>query len=578
MNLNQRINSIQARYKIFLAGNKINRVVFIVFLLIIFSFGLFFISAQDTNRSEPPQNFFFSSSYEPDQLIVKLKSNYTKEELLVLDKAFSQAGVLGQQKAYKSKKSYLNDYYLLKFKKDTNLPKAKSILDSTGQIEVSHPNYIFQIQSEVPNDPYYSRQWDFARIGMPAAWDITRGSENIKVAVIDTGIDYNGEEFVGRKIVKGENFAYCKSARNKNGFCMSAPGRDPLDDHGHGTHVAGTIGAMSNNGLGVAGMLWNTTLLAIKTMKSDGRGDMSDNVDGLANAMELGARVINMSLTSGKGTNLCSNVPELQKTIDDAVSRGIVVVVAAGNENQDASNEAPPSCSGVIVVGASTMDDKRWPSSNYGPRVDISAPGAGIISSFTGNRYAINDGTSMAAPHVAAAAALILSINPALTPRAVLSCLVDNADSINTDKPIGKRLNVAKALSACSGIKISPASAVVAPAGLQKVVVGSLPADVYLNPSTASPKIGLANPGAAYSFEDENDSWLLIKLQNGTSGWISKTLASKTNVNAGPTEASQNIQQKVTTPASSKTYTCRMEGDTSARGTITIGNLICTQN
>lgn len=427
--------------------------VIIAFFLILIPIVLLIVSIYRKSTGFKPNNLvetidYFRASYVPDQLIVELKDEYTEQELQNLKSKFEELGVISQQKAYKNNKEYLKDYYLLQFKPGTDLRRAKEELDKTGVTVESHPNYIFKIQDSPPNDPFYTRQWNLAKIDMPNAWVLAHGSNDIKVAILDTGIDYNHPDFAGRTIIAGPNYI-------TGGF-------DPYDGQGHGTHVAGTIGSVTNNSVGVVGINRNVTLMIIKSQDDsrEGNGSMQSIINGMQYAIDNHADVINMSLTSGKDSVMkCTQLPELQKTINDAVLQNVVIVVAAGNGSRDASFEVPPSCSNIIVVGSSDPQDKRYPTSNYGARVDLAAPGVGIMSTIPGGAYDLKTGTSMTAPHVAGVAALLLSLNPGLTPPQVRDCLVNYADSIviMDNKPIGPRLNAFKTLNACSGLpKLTP--------------------------------------------------------------------------------------------------------------------------
>lgn len=303
-----------------------------------------------------------------------------------------------------------------------------------------------------PNDQYYSQQWNYPKIQAPAAWDHAKGSSSVIVAVIDSGVDYNHPDLAGR-VTQGPNYM---------------TGGTPMDDCGHGTHVSGTIGAITNNTVGVAGINWEVQILAIKSLGDLGGecGTMDDTTitQGITYAADHGAKVINMSL-GGRGA--CPF--DYQQAIDYARSKNITVVVAAGNSGQNASTFNPANCNGTITVGATDQSDRRsvWSatgSSNYGSIVSIAAPGTDIPSTYknpqTGaSGYASMGGTSMASPHVAGAAALLLSINSSLTPDQVKSYLVNSADPISTDLPIGPRLNLQKAVEAVgggSGITPSP--------------------------------------------------------------------------------------------------------------------------
>jgi subtilisin family serine protease len=300
--------------------------------------------------------------------------------------------------------------------------------------------------TKTPSDPYFPQMWNLPKINVPTAWDKSTGSNGITVAVIDSGVDYNHPDLKDH-IIKGPNYF--------NG------GNDPMDDCGHGTHVSGTIGAITNNSIGVSGINWDVKILAIKALGNSGggcRGDDAVLAQALTYAADNGAKVVNMSLG---GTGACPFY--FQQAIDYARGKGVVLVSAAGNEGQNASTFTPGNCNGMINVGATGPNDARADYSNYGPNVNISAPGGQptaakqcsepicILSTIPNSQYGTSAGTSMAAPHVAGAAALLLSIDSSLTPDKVKNILVQNADPIQTDQPIGPRLNLSKAVNSISG-------------------------------------------------------------------------------------------------------------------------------
>jgi len=284
----------------------------------------------------------------------------------------------------------------------------------------------------VPNDTMYAQQWHYYEpqggINLPAAWDTTTGAASITVAVIDTGVLPHVD--LASRLAPGYDFVI-----------RVAGGSDP-GDYGcngstsswHGTHVAGTIGAISNNGNGVTGVNWGSRILPVRVLGRCG-GYTSDIADGMRWAAGIAvtgvpanpfpARVENLSLG---GTGSCSNT--LQSAVNDVVARGTVVVVAAGNAAADIGNTQPASCNGVIAVAATTRSGGRASYSNFGPKVTISAPGGGggdsILSTLnTGlttpaaDTYAWFQGTSMATPHVSGVASLMLSLDPTLTPAQV---------------------------------------------------------------------------------------------------------------------------------------------------------------
>ena len=308
----------------------------------------------------------------------------------------------------------------------------------------------------VPNDTLYAKQWDFFEaaggINLPAAWDITTGSSAITVAVIDTGI-VNHADLAGR-LVAGYDFIGDASMSN-DGDGRDADASDP-GDYGcngsstsswHGTHVAGTIGAASNNAGGVAGINWVSKIQPVRVLGKCG-GYTSDIIDGMRWAAGIAvagapvnatpARVLNLSLG---GTGPCGT--SLQNAVNDVLSRGTVVVVAAGNSAADAGNTSPANCSGVIAVAATVRNGGKASYSNFGSKVAIAAPGGGngdaILSTLnTGttvpasDSYAYYQGTSMATPHVSGVVSLMLSANPALTPAQVLAKLQSSARAFPT--------------------------------------------------------------------------------------------------------------------------------------------------
>lgn len=245
-----------------------------------------------------------------------------------------------------------------------------------------------------PNDPFYSKQWNLHNIGIMGAWDKTKG-KGITVAVIDTGIT-RVRDLVETKFVPGYDFVNDRV--------------EATDDNGHGTHVAGTIAQATNNGYGVAGVAYEASLMPLKVLNDYGGGTVADIAEAIKFAADKGANVINMSLGGGGESHL------MKQAIDYAHQKGVVIIAAGGNENQN-SVSYPARYPHVIGVSALGPDGERASYSNYGAGIDISAPGgseAGKILQETidpENKgvgvFRAFQGTSMAAPHVAGVAALI---------------------------------------------------------------------------------------------------------------------------------------------------------------------------
>ncbi|MFO1275245.1 MAG: S8 family peptidase [Sphaerotilus natans] len=295
----------------------------------------------------------------------------------------------------------------------------------------------------VPSDSQFASQWHYYEavggINLPAAWDRSLGA-GVRVAVIDTG--YRPHADLAANIVGGYDFI-ADTAVSNDGNGRDADARDPGDwcsssSSWHGTHVAGTIAAVTNNGLGVAGVAPSARIVPVRVLGTCG-GYTSDIAAGVvwasggtvsgipANAYP--ARVLNLSLG---GSGACGTT--MQNAINSARSRSAMLVIAAGNSNINASNASPANCAGVITVGATTRTGARTSFSNYGSIVDVAAPGADILSTLNAgstvpgaDSYVPKSGTSMAAPHVAGVAALMLAKNAALTPDQVESMLKSSA-------------------------------------------------------------------------------------------------------------------------------------------------------
>jgi hypothetical protein len=291
----------------------------------------------------------------------------------------------------------------------------------------AQPNFI-RHTSMIPNDPLFDRQWGLRKIDAPAAWETTVGSPSIVVAVIDTGVDLTHPDLQGR-LVQGRNFLEAD--------------QPPQDDGGHGTHVAGTIAATINNSQGVAGVAPGTSIMPIKALKANGSGRDSVVAQGVRWAADNGARIINMSFG---GTEIS---PVLTESIAYAARKGIITVVAAGNEGADTPSY-PAATAPNISVAATDQGDHRGSYSNYGDWIVISAPGTGIWSTFWGGQssYRIDNGTSMAAPHVSGVIALMLSVRPDLTISEITTVLRTTADPVPEPGSGAGRVNAAKAVAA----------------------------------------------------------------------------------------------------------------------------------
>ena len=307
----------------------------------------------------------------------------------------------------------------------TDQDAAVARLNEDPDVEYAEPDYPGMASMAI-NDPQASQQWAVNKIQLPAAWDLTGGTKTVKVAIIDTGIDSKHPDLAGQ-VVGGRDFVNNDS--------------DPMDDQGHGTHVAGTVAALTNNGVGVAGIAWGSSLVAVKVLGANGSGYTSAIADGINYAVSQGAKVINMSLGSSQ-TNTT-----LTTAVNNALAAGVVVVCAAGNDGRS-TPMYPAAIKGVVAVGSTDSLDNRSSFSNYGTWVTVAAPGSGIVSTYKGGGYQTMSGTSMASPHVAGVAALIRSRYPDWTAAQVKAAIETTGDAVRgfESNPAIKRVNAFKAV------------------------------------------------------------------------------------------------------------------------------------
>ncbi len=323
-----------------------------------------------------------------------------------------------------------------------------ALASRSGTLELE---YVYRSHGSVPNppnDPLFSRQWSFDRVGVPLAWSDADGA-GVIVAVLDSAINFTGLD------------SFCTSVVSPYDAIAGAEGVAALNvtaEFGHGTHVAGTIAQCTNNATGVAGIAPGATLMPVVVLTDSGSGLTSEVARGIDWAVDHGADIINMSL----GIGCTATWPECHDlVVDTAIARaaaaGVLLVASAGN---DASSFVgyPSAHPDVVSVGAVDSSDTVWAEgdgagSNHGSSLDLVAPGVGIIQEttrFGAYDYVALTGTSMAAPHVSGAAALILSVDPTLTADAAISILTDTAVDLGSpgfDTASGwGRIDVAAAL------------------------------------------------------------------------------------------------------------------------------------
>jgi subtilisin family serine protease len=347
----------------------------------------------------------------------------------------------------------------------TSVDEAVLAYQGSPSVEYAMPDYTVRL-SLTPNDPSFGSLYGLHNVGQsggtadadidaPEAWDVSTGSSSMVVAVIDTGIDYNHPDLFSNIWVNQGEIPGNSLDDDGNGFIDDVHGYDfvnndgdPMDDNSHGTHVAGTIGAIGNNGVGVVGVNWNVKMMALKFLSAGGSGSTSNAVRALDYAVAEGAKITNNSWGGGGFSSALSDA------ITRAQAAGQIFVAAAGNSNNN--NDLSPfypanySQDNVVAVAASDRNDLKASFSSYGATtVDLAAPGVSILSTTPGNTYSFFNGTSMATPHVAGAMALVWSIHPEWTYRQVIDQVLNTVDPLPAFAGItvtGGRLNVGNAM------------------------------------------------------------------------------------------------------------------------------------
>lgn len=427
----------------------------------LFAFALLFVTllarasvVQSTNQIEP--------KYIPGRLVVKLAeqepespvaSSLQISRILEAIREIPGVPILGIEPLYRSSHveqsdnfSVVDQYFLVRVPDDVETSELADLVMQIDGVEIATPDYavtLFDVERRnlplglsiegnstqlYPNDPLYAFQWAFndnfiAKLHFEQAWDVTRGNNDVIIAVLDTGLDVTHPDVNGKNTGTGYDYF-------DDDFGIQ-------DEHGHGTAVAGIAAASTNNSLGVAGACWNCRVMPVKVCEPDPNVDdcpYSIVIQGIHHAVEHGAKVINMSL-GGETTQLGALI--WQDAIDYAHTQGVTMVAIAGNENNDLTTPYsfyPAQANYVIAVGATNASDQRcdenydtclWSgSSGHGRDLDVMAPGDNIRTTdlmgsggYEGADYAtILGGTSLSAPFVSGLAGLILSVNPSLSP------------------------------------------------------------------------------------------------------------------------------------------------------------------
>lgn len=409
-------------------------------------------------------------------------------------------------------------------------------LDASGLIENIQKNYLYSPEA-TPNDTLFARQDHLPRINAPAAWDVTTGSSSIIIGIVDTGVDRTHPDLRG-KILDGVNI-YANTG-------------DYADAMGHGTQVAGTAAASSNNNTGVAGVSWGSPILAVRVGNAEGLSTGRHIAAGILWAMSHGAKVINASFAPLWSDRI------VRSAAQQAFNRGCVVVISAGNAGGINSVEGYDE---ALFVGAVATDNAIASFSDRGPFVDVVAPGTGVRTTARGGDYSLANGTSFAAPIVSGVAALALSVEPNLRPasvqQAILSTAVD-LGSAGRDTTYGFGLIDAAAVveeaARLAGIADStpPAVRITKPAA-STVLFGRYTATVEATDASGVADVVLSIDGVPYATDTRSPYSFVIDTSTMTGGAHTLSFIATDAAANRSTSRSVNVTFATTTASSSAT-------------------------
>ena len=370
----------------------------------------------------------------PGRLLVKPKPNETRANI--------QALIRSQQAEVEREIPEIR-VLVLKVPEQAR-DRVAEALTRSNRFEYVEPDYIGKPHAVVPNDPLYPNQWHLGRIGAPQAWAITKGSAQIPIAILDSGVDGTHPDLNG-KLLSGWNIQTNTTDTHDVGCYV-----------GHGTATAGTAAAIGGNGVGIASVAWLNPIIPVAGVWGTPTtcfGSYSGWAIAMNWAVNHGARV--MSLSGGGFTSSAT----LQSAVDYAWSKGVLLVASAGNE-ANANPVYPAATNHVIGVAATTQADTAASFSSYGSWIFLSAPGTPIYTTQKGGTYGNWWGTSFSAPMVAGAVALLISAKPTLTPQQIRDLLKQNADDLGPagfDIHFGwGRVNIGRALAAAATQPFTP--------------------------------------------------------------------------------------------------------------------------
>ena len=446
--------------------------IFVCFLLL--ATALPVVGAVDQRRNHVDD--IQSPLFVPGELIIKLRDNgIPHSSIAALNRKYK---VYSMEKIFKNcEDETLETIYILSVPIDTDIVSIIEDYSSCLDVEYAEPNYRTQLCG-FPNDVAFVKQWNVhntgqtggtidADIDAPEAWDSETGNSDIIIAILDLGVDYTHPDLVDNLWVNEDEIPDNGEDDDENGYVDDYYGwdfgnndNDIKDEYGHGTFCTGVAGAVTDNGIGIAGVGWNCRVMPLMVMGP--HGGVTGILKGIEYAVDNGARVISMSFSS------TTYMKSFEDTINYAVSKGVIPIASAGNSGET-EERYPAAYEHVISVAGTDHNDEKmnffdehyndWIVSNYGAWVDVAAPAVNIYSTMPTYHVTMNDdgylqdydygtGSSYAAPLVAGVAGLILSKNPHLSPEEVKTIICDTVDPYISDVYIGRgRVNADKALN-----------------------------------------------------------------------------------------------------------------------------------
>jgi subtilisin family serine protease len=515
------------------------------------------VARTQERAGEPARDTIEGTEVAPREALVVLRRPLQRSELQLLRAHVDADRVapLGRGRMLRLRSRSLDALTLLAF------------LNAHPDIAHVEPNYLVR-RFDAPDDPGFPQLWGLQNLGQvvnghagqagadihaPAAWASTTGSPATVVGIVDTGIDYTHPDLAPNVWSAPSAFTVTIAGvtltcpQGSHGFNAIAMSCDPMDDHTHGTHVAGTIGAAGNNALGVVGVNWTTRMMGLKFLDASGAGTVADAVNAIEFALQARAA---FAPTGAADVRVLSNswggAQFSQALLDEILAAGaenVLFVAAAGNSGR--SNDVFPTfpasyaAPNIVAVAATTNIDTRASFSNFGASsVHLGAPGVDILSTVIGGSYAFLSGTSMATPHVSGAAALVLS-RCALDTPALKQTLLDSAEpvaALATATITGGRLDANAALRACTGPPDAP-TGIAATGGNATVVVTWVAAEgatryiVKRSQSPGGPYVAVANGVKGVEYSDAS-------VVNGTTYYYVVAAANTVGESGNSSEAS----------------------------------------